>query len=141
MIDRDLVPIVADLLMGAAYADSRLRGHEALTIRKQLAELLEVDKVPGHIENRLMHFDPDKFDLDLTVATLPKLEPDAARKLLEMVAAVNASDGELDFDEDEYLHQLASAIGVSRQSYADLTIDVEDDEEEEPAKPPPVPTK
>ncbi len=34
MITAELVPLLADLLMGAAYADERLHGREALTIPK-----------------------------------------------------------------------------------------------------------
>ena len=138
MIDQELVPFIADLLMGAAYADDRLRGQEALAIKKCLAELLEVGKIPASLERRLATFDPNRFDVDLAVASMPKLEPDMARQVLEMVADIHHCDGELDLDEDNYLQRLAEAFGLPRKAWADLSLDVEA-EEHGMTKPPPVP--
>lgn len=142
MIDKELVPFVADLLMGAAYADERLRGQEALTIRRTLAALVGGPRIPKELERRLATFDPTGFDVDLTVAAMPKLSPEAARRVLELVAAVNNADGELDLEEDRYLQRVATALGLPRREWSDLTLDVESghDEEARPSrKPPPVP--
>ena len=138
MIDRELVPFIADLLMGAAYADDRLRGKEVIAIKEKLAGLLEVGRIPASLERRLATFDPDRFDMDLVVSSMPKLEPEVARHVLEMIAEIHAADGELDLDEDHYLQSLARAFGLPRRAWADLSLDFETDESDG-TKPPPVP--
>jgi hypothetical protein len=47
------------------------------------------------------------------------------RRLLELVAQLCAADGELDLDEDDYVHRLAKALGMAPDEYEDLVLDYE----------------
>ncbi len=138
-------PILADLLMGAAYADDNFDGREGEVVRSKLAEWLEVDELPQEIEQQLKSFNPDTFDLTTTVALLALDNDEQKRKLLEVVAAVQDADEILDLDEDAYLRDLASALGVADREYSDLKLDVLSVEDIREgikglsAKPPPIP--
>lgn len=139
-MDKHLVPFVADVLMGAAYADDRLHGQEALTIRSKLAKLLDVDVIPADLEERLKQFNPGGFEPSKAVAELGELDDAAIRQVLELVAEVNMADEELDLDEDCYLRRVADAFGLSRSAYKDLVLQIEGGDVCGSAKPPPLPT-
>lgn len=143
MIDAAIVPLLADLMMGAAYADERLRGKEVHAIRGKLAELLGAERIPVELDGRLAAFDPASFGLERTVAAMPALDEAAGRQVLELVVAVHEADGVLDLDEDAYLVRLATALGLPRSVWADLSLEVESHdaarEPRGPSKPPPVP--
>jgi len=148
MADSDsgsVVEVLADLLMGAAYADRKLDGREGETVRAKLAEWLEVDEIPGELNERLESFDPETFDLEVSAALLAPDDVSRAREILELVAAVNEADEELDLDEDRYLRNLAKELGVEESEYADLKLeivsveDLKEDLRRLTATPPPLP--
>ena len=114
----------ADLLMGAAFADSRLDGREYETVKKLLAEVMGVPEVPEEMEARLKGFNPKTFDPASTAKTLGLTDDAEKRKLIELVAAVNDADDELDLDEHEYLLRVAEALGLDKSAYDDLTVEV-----------------
>lgn len=140
-----LGPILADLLMGAAYADDHFDGREGEVVREKLAAWLDVDELPNTIESRLDSFDHTTFDLSVTVSLLGIDDAKTARKVLELVAAVHDADDVTDLDEDAYLKELASALGVPEEDYADLQLEVLSVEDLREgirglaAKPPPIP--
>jgi hypothetical protein len=66
-------PLLADLLMGAAYADAHFDGQEGDVVRQKLATWLEVEELPEEIEKRLETFDHEAFDLFVTVSLLARV--------------------------------------------------------------------
>jgi tellurite resistance protein len=119
-----MAELIADLLMGAAYADHTFDGRERAVVREMLEAWLAVEDLPAALVTRLDGFDPDAFSLDGTVEGLGITDPKQARKVLELVAAVNEADEEIDLDEDEYLKRLAVALGVGSEESADLALEI-----------------
>ena len=97
MTDR-ILPL-CDLLLGAAYADKELKDQERDEVRALLEDL--AGDLPTDVELRLTSFDPAKFDLATAAAPFRGDTEDERKKLLFLVSAVNESDEEIDFSEDE----------------------------------------
>jgi uncharacterized tellurite resistance protein B-like protein len=116
--------LIADLLMGAAFADNRLDGREYAAVKKLLAEVIDAEELPEEMESRLKAFDPKTFDAGEAAKSLELKEDAEKRKLIELVAAVTEADDVLDFDEDAYLKTVAEALGMDKESYADLSIEI-----------------
>ena len=116
---------ITDLLLGAVYADGERSGEEIQTVRDLLKELLEQKELPEMLEKRITLFEPGDFDLKESAADFAKSEPVKKRKLLELVASVRDSNDELDVAEDEYIVDLAKALGMAESEYSDLTLDYE----------------
>jgi uncharacterized tellurite resistance protein B-like protein len=121
---KDRLPLVADLLMDAAYADQRLHGEEKVLVRKLLRELLDAPALPMDLDFRIDEFSTDGFDLVKTAAAFADEPVALKRRLLELVAAVHAADGEIDFAEDEQLRRVGAALGLPEESYADMVVTV-----------------
>ena len=58
----DRLPLLADLLMDAAYADDHLEGEEKMAVKRLLREILDVQTLPMDLDFRIDEFDPKKFD-------------------------------------------------------------------------------
>lgn len=121
---KDRIMVITDLMLGAAYADQTLAGKEEEAVRRLLGELLGDAKLPDDVDKRIKTFPAGTFDLVKTAADFAKDPPIQKRKLIELVSAISDADEEVDFAEDEYLVKLAKAIGMKREEYADLTLDV-----------------
>ena len=121
----DRIMVITDLLLGAAHADDKLAGQEEAAVRRLLGELLGGASLPDAVDARIKAFPAGTFDLAATAADFAKDAPIQKRKLLELVAAVNDADEELDLGEDEYLVKLAKALGMAPSEYADLALDIE----------------
>ena len=121
---RQHIDTITDLLLGAAYADKRLEGKELAAIRKMIARLVGTVTVPSKIEDRIRAFNPAKHDVAAATGTLHGLSTADKSTLIELVASVNDSDDELDFDEDAYLRKVASGLGLSPEEIAGLTLDI-----------------
>jgi uncharacterized tellurite resistance protein B-like protein len=124
---KDRLPLVADLLMDAAYADSQLSGDEKVAVRTLLRDLLGGDALPMDLDFRIAEFSPDTFDLAATAGAFAADPPEQKRRLLELCAAVHAADGELDMAEDEHLRRVATAIGLPEDQYQDMVVDILED--------------
>jgi uncharacterized tellurite resistance protein B-like protein len=122
----DRIAHVADILLGAAYADGTKHGSEEARLRKLLGELLGNEALPAALDARIGAFDPKTFDLAATAAVFAGDPDDRKRQLLELVAAVGDADDVLDSQEDDYLVKVAKAIGAPRSAYADLVLEVEE---------------
>jgi uncharacterized tellurite resistance protein B-like protein len=116
--------LIADLLMGAAFADSRLDGREYEAVKALLAGVMGLDAIPEEMEKRLKAFEPKTFDPEGAAASLMLTEEAEKRHLIELIAAVNDADDELDLDEHDYLTRVADAVGLAREGYDDLTMEV-----------------
>ena len=124
MTDR-ILPL-CDLLLGAAYADKELKDQERDEVRALLEDL--AGELPTEVELRLTSFDPAKFDLEASAAPFRGDTEDERKKLLFLVSAVNESDEEIDFSEDEYLRNLSKALGLPASALKGLTMDIEEED-------------
>ena len=93
--------MVADILMGAAHADSPLHGDEQAAVRRLLRQLLGGEALPMDIEFHIDEFEVSKFDLGEAAAAFAGDPPENRRRLLELVSAVHGADPEYDLAEDE----------------------------------------
>ena len=124
MTDR-ILPL-CDLLLGAAYADKELKDQERDEVRALLEEL--AGELPTDVEVRLTAFDPAKLDLEKAAAPFRGDTEDERKKLLFLVSAVNESDEEIDFSEDEYLRDLGKALGLPAAALKGLTMEIEEED-------------
>ncbi|MCC7535511.1 MAG: TerB family tellurite resistance protein [Deltaproteobacteria bacterium] len=122
-VNVEKIRVIADLLLGAAYADQNLSGKEEASIRAMLAKLMETD-LPPAVSTQIEKFDAAKFDLAAAAKDFASDPPMKKRELLELVAGVHDADEELDLDEDAYMRKLAEALGMAASEYQDLSIEV-----------------
>ncbi len=115
----DRLPLVADLLMDAAYADDRLEGDEKAAVKRLLREILEAQTLPMDLDFRIDEFDPKQFNREQTLAHFLADPKDLKQRLLELVAAVHAADGEIDFVEDEQLRAVGAGLGLAPEDFQD----------------------
>lgn len=118
------IDTITDLLLGAAYADKRLEGKELDAISKMLARLMGTPALPEAQRQRIKSFNPAKHDAVAAAKSLTGLSDEDKRKVLDLVASVNESDDEIDFDEDAYLRKVAGGLGIPEDQLGDLTIEV-----------------
>ena len=121
---KDRLPLVADLLMDAAHADSALAGEEKVAVKRLLREVLEAPALPMDLDFRIEEFSPERFDLAATASAFATEPPAIKRRLLELCAVVHAADGEIDFPEDEQLRRVAAALNMPPDSYNDMVLTV-----------------
>ena len=124
---KERIRVVADILMGAAYADQNLAGDERASVRELLSNLLETENLPMDLDFHISEFAPQNFDLKQAAATFADADFETKRRLLELVAAVHAADQEFDLAEDEYLHRLGEALGLPHSAYKDMIVSVVDE--------------
>jgi uncharacterized tellurite resistance protein B-like protein len=124
MTMKDRLPLVADLLMDAAYADERLEGEEKPMVKRLLREILDLPTLPMDIDFRVDEFDPRRFDRAAAVAAFVADPPAIRRRLLELIAAVHAADGEIDFAEDEHLRGVGAGLGLRPVEFQELVVEV-----------------
>ena len=119
----DRILPLCDLLLGAAYADKELRDQEKDEVRALLEEL--AGELPTEVELRIASFDPSKFVLATAAAPFRADPEDERKKVLFLVSAVIEADEEIDFSEDDYLRDLAGALGLPKSALDGLTVEVE----------------
>ena len=141
----DRILPLSELLLGAAYADKELKDQEKDEVRSLLEGL--AGDLPTEVEQKIATFDPAKFSLEASAAPFKADSEEDRKKLLYLVAAVNEADDEIDFAEDDYLRDLAAALGLPKTALDGLTVEVETEELKDAftkvrkGPPPPPPTK
>jgi uncharacterized tellurite resistance protein B-like protein len=123
------IETITQLLLGAAYADKRLAGAEVTRIRALLITLIGGGELPDTIHRLIAGFSPAAFSVHKAAAELAGLSTEEKRTLLELVASVNDADDELDLAESTYLRNLAVGLGVAEADFADLTLEILEEEE------------
>ena len=118
------IDVIIQLLLGAAYADKRLKGAEATRIRAILTQILGGNALDPRHEEALASFSPAAFNVHAAAAALRDLDSRDKRTLLELIASVNDADDELDLAEDTYLRNVALGLGVPESEFADLALEV-----------------
>jgi uncharacterized tellurite resistance protein B-like protein len=124
MTMKDRLPLVTDLLMEAAHADNRLEGEETEAVKRLLTGILEVSALPMDLAFRIDEFDAKAFDRGAAVQAFAADPPELKKRLLELIAAVHAADGEIDFAEDDHLRAVGAALGLPDDSYKELVVDI-----------------
>jgi uncharacterized tellurite resistance protein B-like protein len=115
---------VADILMGAAYADGTLEGAEAEAVHRVLRELFDGKELPAEILARVEGFDPKDFDLQTACESLNIETPEDRRMLLNLVSTITESNESHDFDESAYIRRVGVCLGASSKEYEDLTVEI-----------------
>ena len=82
------IELIADLLMGAAYADDHLDGREFSAVKKLLATAMKLDTIPKILERRINNFDNAVFDPIVTAKSLGLNDDRQKRGLLQLIVAV-----------------------------------------------------
>ncbi|MGD8862475.1 MAG: TerB family tellurite resistance protein [Myxococcales bacterium] len=116
---------ISDLFLGMAHADGKFTDAERVYVRKQLEDLLCVPELSQSLREHMHGFDPRAFDLQATAKRLAANPPMRLRRLMELVAFVAVSDGELSAAEDAFIRDLGSALGLVPAQYRDLTLEHE----------------
>lgn len=124
MTMKDRLPFVADLLMEAAHADARLEGEERDAVKRLLCGILDVPSLPMDLAFRIDEFDAKTFDRGAATKAFAADSPALKKRLLELIAAVHAADGEIDFAEDAHLRAVGDALGLPADSFKDLVVDI-----------------
>jgi uncharacterized tellurite resistance protein B-like protein len=122
---RDRIGPIVDLFLGAMYADQRFVDEEKRAVTRMLCDLIVRPELPPELIERIEGFDPEKFDLVESCRDFMSDPPMQRRRLLELVAQLCVSDGELDLAEDDYLHRLARTLGMEPSEYEDIVLDYE----------------
>jgi uncharacterized tellurite resistance protein B-like protein len=117
-----IVPL-CDILLGAAFADDVLHDSEKDEVRGLLADL--AGDLPPEVDARIFTFDPKTFDLTAAVKPFRNDSEDDRKKLLVLVSTVIEADSEIDLAEDEYLRDLARALGLPASALGGLTVEIE----------------
>ena len=126
----DRIAPLCDLLLGAAYADEQFKEREREEVRGMLVDLSGAKLTP-ELEDQIAKFDPKAFDLLKTAGAFLSDSEEERRRLLFLVAAVNDADDEVDFAEDEYLRDLASALFLPADALKGMVIEMEVEEQRE----------
>jgi uncharacterized tellurite resistance protein B-like protein len=121
----DRIEAVCDLLMGAAYADNALHDKEKQVVSDYLGTLLPDGELTAELKNRIDDFKPDDFKLESVLSNFSDDSEEDRKKLLELVAAVHSADDEHDFDEDEFINNVASGLSLSDEDKKAHTLDYE----------------
>src|SRR5688572_26698309 len=117
---------LCELLLGAAYADHELQQQEKTEIRALLIELAGERHV--EVEACIASFEPAKFDLQSIIGIFRDDSEEDRRRLLRLVSTVIEADDEIDLAENEYLHELARALGLPDSALEGLAVDIEIEE-------------
>lgn len=123
----DRISPLCDLLLGAAFADQEFKDREREEVQGMLEDL-SGGKLISELQAQIANFDPAAFDLAASAKHFVGDSEDDRRRVLFLVAAINDSDDEVDFAEDDYLRALAVALALPASALDGMTIDVEVDE-------------
>ena len=126
MATSDRIFPLCELLLGAAYADEELVSQEKTEIRALLVELAGEQRV--EVEACIASFEPAKFDLGSIIGIFRDDSEEERRKLLRLVSTVIEADDEIDLRENDYLRELATALGLPASDLDGLVVDIEMEE-------------
>ncbi len=124
---RDRIHVITDLLIAAIYCDGTMMGEEDEAARQLLADLLLTtpDELPTEVKDRIRDFRLVDFELEAAAADFMADPPMKKRRLLELVGKMVDADGEHDLREDQFMRDLAGALGMDESEYADLVLQFE----------------
>jgi uncharacterized tellurite resistance protein B-like protein len=115
---------IADLLMGAAYADGSLEGSERQAVERILGDLISGDDLPAGVVERIERFDPADYDPAVACSVLALPERADKRALLALLARVSDADDIHDLDEGAYIRRVAELVGADPEDCSGLAVEV-----------------
>ena len=123
---KDRILVITDLMLGALYADATMTGEEDRAVREMLGKLLvcKPDGLPPEVDQRIREFSLLTFDIERAAKDFLSDPPMKKRRLLELLAMLTDRDG-TDFQEDEYLRDLASCLQMSPEEYKGIVLEYE----------------
>jgi uncharacterized tellurite resistance protein B-like protein len=107
----DRAEALCDLMLGAAYADDYFHDNEKNFVRAHLVALCG-GELPRDLAARIEAFEREEFAVERAAAAFVSDDKEQKRALLELLAALHDTDEELDFAEDDYLREVARAVGA-----------------------------
>jgi uncharacterized tellurite resistance protein B-like protein len=110
---------LAELMLGAAWADGSKAAVEVIAIAEQLKEFVETTSLPTHVSRLMDGFDPATFDPASACALLRLDDNDDRLAVISLLARVVGADKVLHPAEQDYLDKVATALGLDPKS---LTI-------------------
>lgn len=113
---------LAHLLMGAAWADDELHGLETAAIDRILNNLVNPGLVPEEIAEYIKAFQAEDVDVNQAVVDLDVEDPEDRRAILGLVATVIDADFTYDFQEGDYLKEVATALGAPKEEFRDHIV-------------------
>lgn len=122
-LNLDELNTIAHILMGAAHADGSVDGDEADTILEIMGEMVGDREMPD-LRPHLDAFDAASFDLSAAASSLHLAGSEDRRALLLLVSRVTDADDVHDLREDDYIREVAAAIGAAPEEYANLTVEL-----------------
>ncbi len=125
---------LADILLGAAYADGTSHSDEVREIQTILIDLVGTETLPAEVVERMLAFDGGEYTPDASCSGLGPLDEKDKHALLKLIARVTDADHEHDWAEDAYIRSVAAAIDAPVEMLTDLTVSIAEE-----AEPPPVP--
>lgn len=121
-LNEEQLKSLSQLLLAAAWADNELHGLETDAIDRILKQLVHPGLLPEQVTQYIESFDPAGFDIAQAVATLGLEDVEQRRAVLGLIATVIDSDFTYDFQEGDYLKQVAAALGASQEDYTNHLV-------------------
>lgn len=121
-LNENQLKALAHLLLGAAWADDELHGLESAAIDRILQNLVNPGLVPEEITEYVRSFTPGDVAVETAVAELAVEDPEDRRAVLGLVATVIDADFTYDFQEGDYLKEVATALGAPKEDYRDHIV-------------------
>jgi putative colanic acid biosynthesis UDP-glucose lipid carrier transferase len=121
LLDEALQRCLTSLLLAAAHADGGLCRRERHSIRKIHARLGS-GEVPAWLNEYMVQFDPEDFDLQKTALYLRALPPAERRYLAELVREVSEANNVFDLAEERFLLRVIEALGLYPHEHKDLVM-------------------
>jgi len=119
--DVDLLQLVADLLLAAAFADGEICTRERHSLRKIQARLAG-GTVPSWLEKYIVQFDPQTFNLEATARRLRELPIDQRRYVAELVREVCDANNVFDIEEERFLISVILSLALAPEDNKDLVV-------------------
>lgn len=116
---------LAELMLGAAWADGTKLAVEVVAIAEQLKSFVDAPTLPEHVSQLMERFDPKTFDVAQACARLTFSDDNDRVGVLSLLARVSGADRVLHPDEELYLQKVAALIGLDPTT---LRIRIEGDE-------------
>jgi len=103
---------LAQLMLGAAWADGNKAAVEVVAIAEQLKEFVDSASLPEHVSQLMESFEPASFDLAAACAKLRLADDEDRLGVLSLLVRVTGADRVLDPAEEGYLMQVARLLGL-----------------------------
>jgi putative colanic acid biosynthesis UDP-glucose lipid carrier transferase len=114
---------VAHVLLAAAHSDRPASDIEHATIRRLLAGLLGVERLPERLEQRIAAFDPSQVNLPALADELAQRPVLGRCSLIELTRKVCDADDDLDLAEDRFMLALALALSLEPEDVGHMVYE------------------